>query len=328
MLYKIIRKELRNNTHTTSIREYSRRVTLNTSYSFPIEEHTLQKASSPGHKLSKLARYKYPSVSSPPKAIIALFHGYGSYTGPFYGLAAQLSQLGILSTGFDLQGFGKSEGQRGLLQDYHNILHDVSHFIMSLREEYGSHVPIFLLGYSLGGLIALKYAIQDIANNISGIISIAPALTLPSSYTPFLLYLINHFSSPLLKYFGSLKLTKMMAYDLTNSPEILNWAAKDPHLYRERVRIATGIRIHQAQINSLEELRNFHLPHLLFHPGMDNLIRGNHAKQIVMEKIRENYKHIKVVDFPEFGHDLFYYDEVRQEMGVLINQWIEQVIQD
>ena len=58
---------------------------------------------------------------------------------------------------FDLRGNGRSAGARGYVEDWGEYLEDLTRFLGLVdRDDPGR--PLFLLGNSLGGLIALDYA--------------------------------------------------------------------------------------------------------------------------------------------------------------------------
>lgn len=88
----------------------------------------------------KIATYRYPGKGSSkdnlPKAIIILFHGYGSYVGKFAYIAKKFSEHGFDVVGYDYPGFGLSEGPRGVINDADAFVNDGIEFITKLRAEY------------------------------------------------------------------------------------------------------------------------------------------------------------------------------------------------
>jgi acylglycerol lipase len=69
-------------------------------------------------------------------------------------LAHRLSKDGYTCVGFDQRGHGKSEGEKGYLDDYKLVLLDTSNFISQIMKLY-SGTPIFFFGQGAGSLIAL-----------------------------------------------------------------------------------------------------------------------------------------------------------------------------
>lgn len=70
---------------------------------------------------TKLHNYRWPvegtTPSNPPKAIIIMFHGFGSYVGKYTHLAKIYVERGYEVCGLDCMGFGHSGGLRGFIKD-------------------------------------------------------------------------------------------------------------------------------------------------------------------------------------------------------------------
>jgi alpha-beta hydrolase superfamily lysophospholipase len=62
--------------------------------------------------------------------------------------------------GFDLRGHGRSGGARGHTPSLEAYMQDIRQFFQLMTQRY-PHIPHFLYGHSLGGLLALAYAIQS-----------------------------------------------------------------------------------------------------------------------------------------------------------------------
>lgn len=115
--------------------------------------------------------------SGSPKAFIALVHGLGEHTTRFIHVGKALTDVGYTLVGFDLRGHGKSGGRRGHTSSLGAYMQDIRHFFQLMEQRY-PEVPHFLYGHSLGGLLALAYAIQHGAG-LKGVMVTAPALRSP-----------------------------------------------------------------------------------------------------------------------------------------------------
>lgn len=94
-----------------------------------------------------------------PKAFIALIHGLGDHTSRFAHVGKAWTDAGYAISGFDLRGHGKSGGERGHSPSLEAYMQDIRHFFQRMDQRYPA-LPHFLYGHSLGGLLALAYAIQ------------------------------------------------------------------------------------------------------------------------------------------------------------------------
>jgi alpha-beta hydrolase superfamily lysophospholipase len=92
-----------------------------------------------------------------PKAALVIVHGLGEHSGRYDEFASSMAGSGISSYALDLRGHGQSEGRRGHVPAFDVWLQEVDRFRSEAEGLAGGGVPLFLLGQSMGGLIALRY---------------------------------------------------------------------------------------------------------------------------------------------------------------------------
>jgi alpha-beta hydrolase superfamily lysophospholipase len=93
-----------------------------------------------------------------PRAVVALVHGIGEHMGRYRHIAEALNRADIGMIGFDLAGHGQSEGIRGHTS-YDSTLDEIDHLLRQAASRY-PELPRFLYGHSLGGVLALYYALK------------------------------------------------------------------------------------------------------------------------------------------------------------------------
>ena len=108
-----------------------------------------------------------------PKAIVCLIHGLGEHTGRYEHVGRALNEAGYTLFGFDLRGHGKTGGPRGHIPSLDVALQDIRQFVEFQKQN--TDLPVFLYGHSLGGLLALIYAIQ-FPDDLKGVIVTGAAL--------------------------------------------------------------------------------------------------------------------------------------------------------
>jgi len=111
------------------------------------------------------------------RAVIALIHGFGEHCGRYPNVVKHFVPRGYAVYGFDHRGHGKSPGKRGHINEWSEFRDDVRAFVQ-LIEKQEPHKPIFMLGHSLGGLIALEYVLRH-PEGLQGIIASGPLLLQP-----------------------------------------------------------------------------------------------------------------------------------------------------
>lgn len=96
--------------------------------------------------------------SAPARAVIVLVHGLGEHSGRYDHVAARLVGEGYAVHGGDHRGHGRSDGPRAFIEDMDNAVADVDTLVDSAVAAHPG-LPVFMLGHSMGGLIALRYAL-------------------------------------------------------------------------------------------------------------------------------------------------------------------------
>lgn len=102
-----------------------------------------------------LALYHWPCERA--RGIIVLVHGLGEHLGRYLHVADDLNRRGWSVLGCDNRGHGKSQGPRGGVNDDEDFLFDTATLIDHARSLQPGK-PLILLGHSLGGLIAGRFA--------------------------------------------------------------------------------------------------------------------------------------------------------------------------
>ena len=92
-----------------------------------------------------------------PRAVVVLVHGFGEHSDRYDWVAGQLTDEGYAVYASDHRGHGRSQGARALV-DVDAVVADVDRLV---DEASGAHpdLPVAMLGHSLGGMLAIRYAL-------------------------------------------------------------------------------------------------------------------------------------------------------------------------
>lgn len=109
-----------------------------------------------------------------PRAMLLSIHGFGLHKGAFDPFARRMVQLGVAVYALDVRGFGSwtEDGVKHRKVDFYNTLIDVGTHISWLQRIHPG-VPIFLLGESMGGAVALQ-ATAMFPDSVKGLIASVP----------------------------------------------------------------------------------------------------------------------------------------------------------
>ncbi len=113
-----------------------------------------------------------PSV--PQKGIIVCLHGLGLHSKSFSDFAEKINPYGYSIIGLDVRGFGSFALEKGLDRlDLDSGLEDLAASVSLFRDQ-SPNTPIFILGESMGGALAVQLAAKY-PDYITGLVSAVPS---------------------------------------------------------------------------------------------------------------------------------------------------------
>ena len=109
-----------------------------------------------------------------PKGVVLLVHGLGEHSGRYTNVVHRLVPEGYAVYALDHMGHGQSQGAREVIHTFEDLTEPLWQFRQQVVPRH-SGVPTFLLGHSMGGLIASLHALEH-AEGLSGLVLSAPAV--------------------------------------------------------------------------------------------------------------------------------------------------------
>src|SRR5436305_8720490 len=106
--------------------------------------------------------------------VVLIAHGYGEHVGRYERPADALVAAGAVVYAVDHVGHGKSEGERVLVADFEDVVTDLHALDETARREHPGR-PVALLGHSMGGLIAARYA-QRYGDSLAALVLSSPVI--------------------------------------------------------------------------------------------------------------------------------------------------------
>ncbi len=113
-------------------------------------------------------------VATAPRAAIVALHGFNDYRAAFDAAAAWWSDNNITVYAYDQRGFG-SAPMRGIWPGDAQLVADARTMVALVRDRHPG-LPVYLLGVSMGGAVALAAAAGEPPLAADGIILVAPAV--------------------------------------------------------------------------------------------------------------------------------------------------------
>lgn len=246
----------------------------------------------------------WPALLTPsPIGIFCIVHGLGEHIGRYEHVAQFLNQAGWAVVGYDQRGHGKSDGDRGAINQDDDLLHDLATVIDAIKLAYSKH-RLALLGHSLGGLIVARFA----AAHASPLEYVAwrRSIDLCALSSPALKISLNRIQKCLLNSVG--RLVPNLAFANGLNPEwistdasIVNAYVHDP-LGHNRV---TG-RLTRFMLESANAVRqracDWTIPTLLLYAGADRCVRPEGSKQFATS-VPASLIHTK--EYAQMAHEIF-----------------------
>jgi lysophospholipase len=181
----------------------------------------------------------------PPRAHVALVHGYGDHSGRYRPAIDALVADGYAVHSFDYRGHGRAGGRRGHADRWSHFVDDLEVFWARVRRAAGGE-KTFLLGHSHGGLMALHWLARDV-QGLSGLVLSAPYLRLALT-PPALKVVAARLVGPVLPWLP-IK-SGLKAADLTRDEVIQAATLADP-LYLDIATPGWFVESSRAQVQAL-----------------------------------------------------------------------------
>ena len=119
----------------------------------------------------------YQSWKKPKaKRVLILQHGFGEHSDRYGNILEKLKDDDFNIYALDSRGHGRSDGKRGHVDQFQYYINDLTELIHIARDEQKVN-KVSLLGHSLGGVIALQYALEGFNQEyLDGLILSSPGL--------------------------------------------------------------------------------------------------------------------------------------------------------
>jgi acylglycerol lipase len=113
-----------------------------------------------------------------PRAVVVIAHGASEHSGRYTHVAERLVNEGYAVYAIDHRGHGRSEGPRALIDRMDRAVADLDELVA--RAGPPADTRVFLLGHSMGGTVALAYALRH-QDRLRGLILSGPLAALEAA---------------------------------------------------------------------------------------------------------------------------------------------------
>lgn len=106
---------------------------------------------------------------SKPKAVVQVIHGYAEHIDRYKFVVDELLPAGYAIFGTDHRGHGRSDGRRGYINSFQEFIDDEKQFSEEVVRKRLPDAPYFILGHSMGSLIALNF-VEQFPDGLKGLV--------------------------------------------------------------------------------------------------------------------------------------------------------------
>ena len=259
--------------------------------------------------------YRYYQTSN-ERARLVIAHGLGEHSGRYGNVVNWMLPKDISIWALDHRGHGKSGGKRGHILNFEQYLLDLRLMVELASEELPENRRVFLLGHSMGGLIALYFALRN-PELIDGVIASSPGLGMVIEVPAIkgMLGKVMSFVWPGLTMGNELDATK-----ISHDEAVVSAYQNDPFVH-DRVSARWFTEFLSAMETVNQQAAQIKAPTLLQVAGDDHLVNAQSSKRF-FENLTVNDK---TLYFYEGLYHEVYNEMMEQRQKVLgdLENWLE-----
>ena len=253
-----------------------------------------------------------------PKAVVILLHGLAEHSGRYTHVAKALTDAGYAVHALDHRGHGKSDGKRTYVKSYAEYQRDILQFrrLVELRHP---DLPLFVLGHSMGGNLALGHVLDHQAG-VRGMALSAPALAPGTSLSPTKIKLAKLLG----KIAPGLRPEQLSADAISRDPAVVAAYVADPLVFNGKVTAGAAAALLGSMESFPARYTELRLPILLQHGTADALVDIAGTRQLeagaVNAKVTTHY-------YDGLYHEVFNEPEQTTVLADTV-AWLDSVLAD
>jgi alpha-beta hydrolase superfamily lysophospholipase len=254
-----------------------------------------------------------------PRALVAVIHGLGEHSGRYAALAADLVQARCSVVALDLPGHGEAPGPRGDVPSWERLRDQVVPAMLTVPRGMPGQpmeLPIVLLGHSLGGVLALDFALAH-PRALVGVVAASPGLR--SVIPPWWKLALSRaaaVTAPAVGFRHGLDESGM-----SRDAEVLALRKRDP-LVHDRISPRLYFSFNEARQRVLREARRLQVPALLLQGMADRVVDPKGALEF---NVAAPHGVVRLLTYAGAYHELFNDTDRAQPLRDLLG-WLDALL--
>lgn len=251
-----------------------------------------------------------------PKAIALLSHGHAEHLGRYSHVVSALADDGFAVYGVDHRGHGRSTGTRALVPSFDQLMQDF-HVLALYAQRRHSGLPIILIGHSMGGLIALLYALRH-QRMLAALVTTGPALIIDEG-VPSAVVSAGKIAS---RVAPKVQVPRSRAErcELSREPMVRQHLDIDHRVWGGQARLRTAAMMLAAGEETCDRLDEITLPLLAMH-GAEDRVTSARGTELMRERVASKDK--TVIFWEGMRHEIFNAPERADVIGTM-RTWLAE----
>jgi len=247
-----------------------------------------------------------------PKASLVLSHGYAEHIGRYEHVLRPLAINRFAIYAADHRGHGKSAGARALVRRFDQYVDDLDLVVNRARQEQGG-IPCYLLGHSMGGLIALRYALVH-PEKIDALVLSAPAIKPMQTASK-----LHEASLRLIaKVAPGMPVVPTLDGVLSRDQAVEERTKQDQLSYNGKTKAKQAVEIFDAGREVLKRASQLSMPLLILQGSDDGMVDPQGSEQLYKLTNSRSGVDTSMVVWPGMKHELLNEPDGDQVLGVII----------
>lgn len=246
------------------------------------------------------------------KAVLLVVHGLAEHSGRYMNIVNHFIPLGYAVYGLDHVGHGKSDGQRVFVERFEDYTVPLKTFF-DMVKNWQPDKPIFMLGHSMGGLIATYYLL-DHQKELTGAVISAPGIKVSDTISPMTIRMGKILS----KIAPKAGLLALDANAVSKDPAVVKAYVSDPLVYTGKVTARLAAEMLRAMTRVTAEVGTISLPMIIVQGKADKLVDPD-GSQMLYDKSSSIDKVLKMYD--GLFHEVFNEPE-REQVLTDVEKWL------
>ena len=219
-----------------------------------------------------------------PSAVVLLSHGLGEHQDRYFHVAKILNDAGISFVTYDIRGHGISEGKRGFIPSYEQLLDDHDRVVDYVLKICGK-VFLVLYGHSMGGNIVANYILRRKRPEVNAAVLSCPWLKLRMKvqFLELLAGKIMYVVRP-----GIIRNSNLNPHFFSHDQEVVKQYLADPKVHAN---VTPGLFFghRKAGMWALKNAGKCEIPVLVMQSGSDEVVSASASRQFA-EKAGATFK--------------------------------------